>query len=62
MICYRDMTFCEASCGTTDCPSKFTEADRLKAVAWWGDINPPVAFSDFSGTCEAYTQPSGAQP
>ena len=62
MICYRDMTFCEASCGTTDCRRKFTEAEQAKAAAWWGDDNPPVAFSDFSGTCDAYTQSSGGQP
>ena len=62
MMCYRDMTFCDASCGTIDCYRKFTEIDRLKAAAWWGGDNPPIAFSDFSETCETFTRQNGAQP
>jgi len=56
MICYRDMTFCSALCGTEDCPRQFTEEHRLKAEKWWEGCEggPPVAFSDFSATCPDY--------
>lgn len=54
MMCYLDMTFCEAACENFACRRKFTDADRDKARQWWGGDNAPVAFSDFSPKCIDY--------
>ena len=56
MICYRDMTFCEAQeCLNFDsCPRALTEEVRLQAAEWWGDIacsgEAPIAI--FSDPCQ----------
>lgn len=57
MLCYRDMTFCNAECGTMSCPRKFTETDARNARVWWMGMQgePPVAFSDMKRGCEIYT-------
>ena len=56
MLCYRDMTFCDAPCATLSCARKFTEIDRIKARAWWADMpgEPPVAFADQRAGCAHY--------
>lgn len=54
MICYRDKTFCSASCLTVDCHRQFTADDRERAERWWGKPGAPVAFSDFSQRCAEY--------
>jgi hypothetical protein len=63
MLCYRDMTFCSASCANKECRRQFTAEDRLKAELWWRGCEggPPVAFADFSANCEAY-QPVTSSP
>jgi hypothetical protein len=55
MMCYKDMTYCNADCLTILCPRKFTEEDHANAYDWWGDENYPVAFSDLSEGCPDYT-------
>lgn len=54
MICYRDMTFCSAKCGQTECNRHFGEPERKAAEAWWGGPDAPIAFSDMSSGCELY--------
>ena len=61
MLCYRDMTFCSASCASMDCRHQFTEAERAKARAWWGGEGAPIAMSDFSESCPEY-QPRDTTP
>ena len=51
MICYRDMTFCNAECGNTECRRNFTEELREDAIKWWGNENFPVAKADFKTGC-----------
>lgn len=56
MICYKDMTFCRATCATKECSRMMTDEVRSGARAWWGHDpdNAPIATSDFSDTCEYY--------
>lgn len=54
MICYKDMTFCSAKCGTTDCSRNWTEDKAQAAKVWWGSERAPVAFRDYSYTCSLY--------
>ena len=54
MISYRDMTFCLSNCTNKKCERHFGSEDRLKAESWWGGEDAPVAFADFSPTCEDY--------
>ena len=54
MICYRDMTFCEAKCGNLSCNSNFTDKVREEARKWWGGDDVPVAFADLSIGCRDY--------
>lgn len=58
MICYKDMTFCSSDCVNTDCRRNFTDQVQEDAKKWWGDIEgePPIAFSDFSQSCEQYIE------
>ena len=59
MMCYKDMTFCSAVCNNKDCSRQFTKEQSEGAKRWWSHDpeNVPVAFSDFSDTCEEYDQP-----
>lgn len=56
MICYKDMTFCSAECRNYNCPRNYTDDIHQAAREWWGGDHDdmPVAFSDFSDTCEEY--------
>jgi hypothetical protein len=57
MICFRDRTFCQSDCTNTGCFRHFGPDDREDAIRWWGSDEAPIAFSDFSGSCEAYIRP-----
>ena len=54
MICFKDMTFCGATCANHSCDSKFTKNDEIEAIRWWGNDNAPVAYADMSEGCEDY--------
>ena len=56
MISYRDKTFCNAPCATTDCPRMLTEAIRVDAERWWGTPDAPLAVSNFAVTCADFTR------
>lgn len=58
MLCYRDMTFCEAQCATHDCPRQWTDKHSQNARKWWAHDpdNAPVAFADFSETCPDFKE------
>ena len=55
MLCYKDMTFCVASCGDGDCHRKLTTEVKEAAKKWWGDEFAPIAVSDYSSWCDSYT-------
>lgn len=54
MICYKDMTFCSAACATITCRRNWNAERQAAADAWWGKPGAPVAFSDFSDTCQDF--------
>jgi hypothetical protein len=56
MICYKDRTFCYSNCTNKNCYRFFGEEEKEGARKWWSHDpdNAPIAFSDFSATCEAY--------
>ena len=54
MIGYKDMTFCSANCANQTCHRNLTEAEREKAIKWWGSEDFPIALSDFSSDCDKY--------
>jgi hypothetical protein len=54
MIGYKDMTFCTAECANLTCHRNLTEAEREKAIKWWGSEDFPIALSDFSNDCDKY--------
>jgi hypothetical protein len=54
MISYKDMTFCSAECANLSCHRNLTEAEREKAIKWWGSEDFPIALSDFSNVCDKY--------
>ena len=57
MICYRDMTFCNADCSVIECRRKLTDAVRYAAREWAersGFSDVPIAVSDFSRQCPAW--------
>lgn len=60
MICYKDMTFCSASCAELNCHRNYTDEVHEAARKWWDHDpdNVPVAFSDFSVKCDYY-KPKG---
>lgn len=60
MLCFRDMTFCEAECDTVDCHRRFTPDQEAAAERWWGKPGAPVALSDFSTSCPFFTASVGA--
>ena len=51
MICYRDRSYCQSDCTNTDCPRFISEA----VVEGSEKTGLPLAVSDFSETCEEYT-------
>lgn len=55
MICFKDMTFCDAPCGTTTCRRRLTEVVFDDAAKWWGSPEAPVAVSDLSSGCPDFT-------
>lgn len=58
MICYKDMTFCCSDCTNSKCERHWDDKKRADARKWWGsDEGVPVAFADFSPTCESYEKP-----
>ena len=57
MICFKDMTFCGSDCVNTDCHRLFTPELNKQAIDWadgWSTGRPPIAWSDFSDTCDVY--------
>lgn len=58
MICYKDMTFCTASCAQDSCKRNWDMEDKEAYNQWsqtfGGDGQGPVAFSDFSSECPYY--------
>jgi hypothetical protein len=54
MLCYKDRTYCAASCANHECDRQFTQADRDQATKWWGGPDFPVALCDFSAGCSDY--------
>jgi hypothetical protein len=60
MICFRDMTFCEAACGNVGCHRLLTPEVKAAAERWWPGV-APVARADFSATCPDF-QPLSQGP
>jgi len=56
MLAYKDMTFCSAKCANPTCERNLTEAEREKAIKWWGSKDFPIALSDFSSDCDKYIE------
>ena len=54
MICFRDMTFCNAKCINTDCQRKLTDKVLDDAARWWGSVFAPISVADMSENCEQY--------
>ena len=54
MICFKDKTFCSAPCKNHHCHRNWTDELHHAAVKWWGGDDAPVAFADYSKTCEEY--------
>ena len=54
MMCFRDMTFCNAACANMSCSRKMTEQVQEAAIRWCGSDKAPIALSDFSEHCEVY--------
>jgi hypothetical protein len=59
MMCFRDMTFCNAACGNASCPLMLTDKVKAEAEKWWGKPNAPIAVSDDSETCRSYVELKG---
>ena len=59
MLCFRDMTYCCADCGSTNCErhmdAEKADREKLPAISWM-----PTAWADFSETCGAWTDPKDA--
>lgn len=45
MMRYKDKTFCCAR--DCKCGRKLTAEEYKKALEWWGENDPPIAFSNF---------------
>ena len=54
MLCFKDITFCEAECGNTNCDRRLTDEVQQQAIKWWGNEQAPIAVSDFSGDCDKF--------
>lgn len=57
MMCYKDLTFCSAQCKNDKCDRQFTDEIHEAARKWWGGDDAPIAFMDFSTTCQEYQKP-----
>ena len=57
-LCYKDRTFCKSDCTVKECFRYFGKVQQEGAREWWGHDpdNAPIAMSDFSSACEAYTK------
>jgi len=55
-MCYKDRTFCDSDCTQSSCYRFFSSEQKEGARRWWSHDpdNAPIAFSNFSKTCEAY--------
>lgn len=53
-MCFRDRSYCSANCKNLNCDRNFTDELHEAARKWWGGDNAPVAFMDFSPTCQEY--------
>lgn len=47
MISFRDKTFCSSPNCKGECGRQWTPKLQKEAEKWWGDRNPPVAFSNY---------------
>jgi len=57
MFCFKDMTFCSATCGNSKCHRKWRLRDKGDYRSWsklFGEGSGPVAFSDFSDNCDEF--------
>jgi hypothetical protein len=54
MMCYRDMTFCNAKCQNKECHRQITDKVIEGGTKWWGSTDFPIAISDFSIDCKEY--------
>ena len=59
MMCYKDMTFCDAPCTNTLCHRLLTLEVKEAASQWWCKGKPghkaaPIAVADLSDGCEGY--------
>lgn len=54
MICFRDMTFCDAKCANTKCHRMLTDDVKARARSWWGQPGAPIAVGDLSNGCPKF--------
>lgn len=46
-ICYKDKAFCCSPNCKNACGRKLTDEMLEDAKKWWGNDNPPIAYSNF---------------
>lgn len=56
MISYKDMTFCNSSCGNTKCHRKLTPQVFNDAAVWWGSDDAPIGIANMAITCESFIE------
>lgn len=56
MISFKDMTFCNSSCGNTECYRKLTPQVLNDAEAWWGSEGAPIAISNMASHCTQFVE------
>lgn len=56
MISYKDMTFCNASCGNMTCTRKLTSQVLNDAEVWWGLGQAPISISNFAEICPEFIE------
>jgi hypothetical protein len=56
MISYKDMTFCNSSCGNIDCYRKLTPQVVNDAEVWWGGEGAPIGISNLAPICAQYVE------
>jgi hypothetical protein len=57
MMCFKDMTFCSATCANKNCSRNWRLRDKSDYEKWSMRFNNNeglIAFSDFSNTCNEY--------